>query len=683
MPELSWKELVAEIEGAIESGRFADAQRFLKLGEARYGETSEGMELRQRLLEIERLARPPQATTLVTQAEQLIQKADYAAALEALGKAHRLAPKDEEILRLEGQTRKALERQQVAIERNRALGEASREIGLLLDSGDLAAARRRLQSIGMEHGGHSGLATLRQRLGQLEREAQARQALDARKQAQALFEAGDWEAAASAAEALLRANPEDAEMRDIYHHSREHTQEKARQQQREADIRRAQDDVERLLKAHEVAQASRRLEQAVHSLGKNPLFDELAQKIHSAGADVGLRRRIEWAERRANEAERLQQEASRLSLQGEYAQAVQHLQQAVELDPSHPELKERLAAATAKLEQHRKAQERRDAIQAWADRIRQQLDGMTLEAARQTLQQARRKFGDEKAFEPLARKLERLREAERTTSELSRLPLDQLGPEQAQKILTRQRALRQNYPWQKALLFPFRSNGLSLFWLFIMLALVLDLLAALPASVALAFQVARWLLPLALLGSFPLLVRRSATGQNLLPDLADVADPQRFFTDLGRILGITTLAFLPCAVWIATHAWHHGLDRESGPLGFILVAVLAWFGCALVVLLIGSTEAFGRPWLVQPARHLRALQAAPTDILVVIDLAFLALALLFLLRTALVPEIWMGAFLVSVLEIYMLLTLPHLVGVLVRHRRLELARVYGGSPLAA
>jgi hypothetical protein len=53
--------------------------------------------------------------------------------------------------------------------------------------------------------------------------------------------------------------------------------------------------------------------------------------------------------------------------------------------------------------------------------------------------------------------------------------------------------------------------------------------------------------------------------------------------------------------------------------------------------------------------------------------------MLFLLRTALVPEIWMGAFLVSVLEIYALFTLPHLVGVLVRHRRMELARVYGGS----
>lgn len=680
MPELSWDELVTEIEGAIESGRFADAQRFLKLGEARHGANPQAAELRRRLLEIERLARPPDAEILVQEAEGLIRTAGYTAAMVALKQAAELAPGDEEIRRLLTQTQKAEARQRTAIERNQALVAAAAEIETLLDASEIGAARRRLQAIGVEHRGHSALAHIRERLRDLESKDQERRSQEFLAQAQALLEAGNWHGAQQEAGRILRLDPENPKAREIYFKARGQLDDEQQLRHRQEAVLEARRDVERLIGARELAQAARRLEQAVETLGDQEAFAELAGNIDKARSDVQFRQRVEWAERRANEANRLMQEAASLSLRGEYGDAMKRLEAAHKLDPSHPEIENKLNVARETLDRQLADRRRNEAMAARVAQIRSQLEAMYLDQAERHLALARQEFGDEERFHPLERRLEQLRDAEHATAELAHLGPEDLTPEARSKILAKQRLLRGAYPWQTALLYPLRGSGkLTLFWLAILLAFALDILAREPYGL-MVFAIPRGLLSLALLGCFPSLVRLAVAGKNQLPSLATLARPTVWGRDLARFGALLALAFVPVVLWLLTRGAHGLLNTGGGPWGWLVTTALIWIACAFLVLLSGAVEVFGKPWFSDPKRHLRAFEVAPGDLLFVVDALFVLLIAIVLLRGAFASTaLGFGVLLASFIEVYALFAVPHLVGVLVRHRRLELAQVYGGS----
>ena len=677
MPELSWEELVAEIEGAIESGRFADAQRFLEIGERHHGASPQAAELRRRLLEIERLARPPDAHRLLQHAEARIQSADYAEALKSLRQAAQIVPRDGEIRRLLEQTEKAAARQQQAVERNRAVEVAAQEIAKLIDQGELSAARRRLQAIGGEHAGHRVLTSLRQRLAALENQHQQQLSEERLTHARALLESANWHGAAQEAERILRATPENQAAREIYHQARAHIDEEMRARQLQNEIEETRQDVERLIKARALSQASQRLDQAVRTFGEKEEFTRLALEIDKAHSDVRFRQRIEWAERRSNEARRLIDEASNLSLRGEYATAIERLRSAKELDPSHPEIEGKIVLATEALDRQLQDRQRNESLRHREEQIRGALDAMLLDQAARTLALAQREFGDqEERLRPLARRLERLRETERTTAEVAHLKAEDLPAAAQARILEKQRLLRRAYPWHKTLLFPFRGAGPMLFGAGLVTAMVLDILAALPQGGTI-FAVLRGLLLVFFLGCFPAIIRLSAAGQNQLSEPGDLFDFEEWPQDLGHFLAIAGVALLPLLLWLATRGLHGSLEVDRGPWGWWVFALLLWPACASIVVFNGARDLFGASWWNQPARHWRALGTTPTDSLVIVDLLFLGCAVLFLLRFALIPHLWAAALLASVVEIYGLLVIPHMVGVWGRRRRLELARVYG------
>jgi len=680
MPELSWEELVTEIEGAIESGRFADAQRFLQMGETSYGASPEAAELHRRLLEIERLARPPEAEELVQEAEALIRTAGYGAAMTALRQAADLAPSDEEIRRLLAQTEKAASRQQTAIGRNQAVVAAAGEIEVLLGAGDLAAARRRLQAVGVEHRGHSALTKIRERLRKLEEKDQERRSQEHLAQARTLLEKANWHGAQQEAERILRRDPENQAAREIYSQARLQLDEEQKRRHFREAAAAARHDIERLIGARELAQAARRLEQAVDTLGDSQDFAELARSIDKARSDMQFRQRVEWAERRSNEASRLMQEAASLSLRGEVGGAIERLRAAHELDPSHPAIEDNLKVATVALERQLADRKRNEAMAARSAQIRSQLEAMHLDLAAGSLELARDEFGDEERFRPLERRLAQLREAEHATAELAHLTAEDLTPETSSKILAKQRLLRGAYPWRTALLYPLRGSGrLTIFWLAALSAVVLEFLATGPYG-SMIFAIPRGLLAVILLGFFPAIVRLAVAGKNQLPTVKELVEPTTWGRDIARIGAMGVVGFLPLGLWLLTRGVHGLLDTDSGPWGWLVGTALAWPACALVVLLSGAVEVFGKPWFGDPKRHFRALQAALGDTLVVVDVAFLLLIAVVLLRAAFVPTVsWLGAPLASFVEVYTLFAVPHLVGVLVRHRRLELARVYGGT----
>jgi hypothetical protein len=164
-----------------------------------------------------------------------------------------------------------------------------------------------------------------------------------------------------------------------------------------------------------------------------------------------------------------------------------------------------------------------------------------------------------------------------------------------------------------------------------------------------------------------------------LPDLGELAEPITWGRDVARVGALIILAFLPLLFWLLTRGVHHQLDTEAGPLGWLMTTALLWTACALLVLLAGAVEVFGKPWFSKPQCHLRAFQSISGDLLFVIDVFFVLLIAVVFLRAFASAVLGVGTLLASFFEIYALFTVPHLVGVLVRHRRLELAQAYGGS----
>jgi hypothetical protein len=106
--------------------------------------------------------------------------------------------------------------------------------------------------------------------------------------------------------------------------------------------------------------------------------------------------------------------------------------------------------------------------------------------------------------------------------------------------------------------------------------------------------------------------------------------------------------------------------------------VLGWGGAAFAVAAWGAAGAFGSGAALSLPRHARAVRAAEPDVLVPINLLFAAAVAILVLRAALLPAApWVGSPLAGGLEAWALLAAPHLIGVALRRRRIELGRAYG------
>jgi hypothetical protein len=222
-------------------------------------------------------------------------------------------------------------------------------------------------------------------------------------------------------------------------------------------------------------------------------------------------------------------------------------------------------------------------------------------------------------------------------------------------------------------LFPFRGRGPAVFWGGLALLLLLDLLSLLPGAGA-AFAVLRPLVPLAA-GAFVLaVVRATVEGRNLLPPWGELVGGGRRLADLATALALAAAALLPLALWVAARRG----SADGGTLTWLLALPLAWLASAGIVLAWGAAGACGRSRGWRFDRHFRALGVGGIDAQIAIGVLFIlavihVLARLFFQGAA--P--WLGAIFAAAAEVYALLLMPHLIGVVVRRHRVEWARVYG------
>ncbi len=672
----SREEWIQQIEAAIEAEHYTEAREILANAERQTGEPF--AELARRIDEIERLTRSAQAGDLVARARAEMAEANYEAAVDSLQRARALDPADPELAGFLQRAEKALERQRESVVRSRAIHEIGREIEAQLQNGDLARARQELHDAGVKFGRQPILVALESRLDELEndlRRQQARQGID---RARTRFEAQDWRGALQAAAEVLRLQPGNHIAKELQKQARAHLERREGQKQRQEALETAQDDVERLIAARELGQAAARLREVRESLGHEPVFDQLQQRIDRARSDLQFRQRIEWAERRAKEAERLIQEASSLSLQGEYETAVERLESARELDPSHPDLADLLAAADTALEKQQERRQRSATLATYQQKAGLLLDQVRLDEAEEVLQSAAEELPEARELESLRHRLERMRAAQQGSRQLASagfrsLESRDLNDPGVVQALREQQVLWGAYPWDQALLFPFRGSGPALFAALVGLGLVVDLTVALGAPAVLA------LLPVLLaVGWLPILVRSTLAGANEPPEANELMIPEAWTKDGPRLFGFLALLFAPLLLWIYLRQQHGLLGAESGFVGWFLVSILAWVACAFAVLGLGAGGLFGGRFTFRWRHHLQTLWNASLDAHLAFALPFGLLVVVVWVRAVALPELpWLGSPLSRCLEAYGWLTVPHAAGVLARSRTLVLARTYG------
>ncbi|MFP3940419.1 MAG: B-box zinc finger protein [Thermoanaerobaculia bacterium] len=253
-----------------------------------------------------------------------------------------------------------------------------------------------------------------------------------------------------------------------------------------------------------------------------------------------------------------------------------------------------------------------------------------------------------------------------------------VGPPVKSTEFRRQRARAAPYSLVDALLYPFRGTGGAVFWSYVSLLLLFDLISLLPLAGCL-LVIPRLIILLMLPRLLFTIVRTTAEGDDELPDWPDF-DIDMMWSWIGDalvMLGILLVSALPgialyqlldCSVagLLAGECW--GVI----PAGFFL-GVLLWIPT------MGATSVYDSAWLLPRLDlHFRALAASPRF---AIALTLLLAALFvgsYTLRFALglVPVAgWLAS---TWLGVYTLFTGAHLAGVYFRRSFDELERLYVG-----
>ncbi len=164
-------------------------------------------------------------------------------------------------------------------------------------------------------------------------------------------------------------------------------------------------EVAALLEAGRIDTARSHLAMAVDRLGEDDAFEALAERITRLEEEAReLRERVAG----------LLEEGRALISDGRWGDALDRLSEAQSADPSSEEVLELLALAKDGHSRELEAQRRRQEVDRTAASIAAQLVNGQLDEAARALALARKLYGDEQAFVPLASRLEESRKAART-----------------------------------------------------------------------------------------------------------------------------------------------------------------------------------------------------------------------------------------------------------------------------
>ena len=482
----------------------------------------------------------------------------------------------------------------------------------------------------------------------------------------------DWHGAAEAAKDVLASQPENPEARALHDTARRRVDELEAKLQRKKRVAGAKRDIERLIEAGELQGAAEHLKRAREALGNESALAELDEALRSARDRADLARQNEWAQRRSKEAQSLIDESARLATRGDYDGMLDKLRHAKRVDPEHHQIDELLATAERQAEDYKRQEAEDRQIQIAEADIRRFLDSLYLDEAETRLHAARKRFGAEPGFDRLHQRLDDLRRSASTDTPLptpeNLNKISQLEP----IIRKKERSLAKAYSWTAALLFPLRRPML---WL--SLSAVLFAVDLLVHNFGLnpAFGLLGPLVGLILL---PAITRTTLEGVNDPPSPYSLTQHTRLGVDALTIFGSVVVFGLPLLLLILTRPWHPLLDAGSSPVGWLILAVLLWGSCALLVPAWGVAAAFGASYATRLDRLVACLGASGRSILTV-DAIFVYFVLGLVLRAFahdLAPAV--GLPLLALFEAYGLVLLPHLLGVTVRNRRMDWARLHAG-----
>ncbi|MDX1630887.1 MAG: hypothetical protein R3234_03445 [Thermoanaerobaculia bacterium] len=268
------------------------------------------------------------------------------------------------------------------------------------------------------------------------------------------------------------------------------------------------------------------------------------------------------------------------------------------------------------------------------------------------------------------------------------LPLASEAPATVRELQAhRRREAGMDYGLRDAFLYPFRGSGLFLFFAaLISLAFVTGIRAMGSMSIgclAWAISVLLWLGWIALLVGIQFkIVETTVDWEDELPDWPEYYSFGERLVELLTFLVIAGLQYGPALVYLSLFGWD-GLATTEPSLPFWLgFALCLWLGTALSFMAWGAAGVHWRHLSLRVDKHVQGLFATGGEGLLMINLTFLLLGLVFWLRGALGDSIpLLGAALAGTLGIYWAFLLPHLVGLLFRRNRAELHRIYeGGTP---
>lgn len=491
-------------------------------------------------------------------------------------------------------------------------------------------------------------------------------------QAKHLFQDMDWHGAVQAAERVLATQPDHAEARQLRDMAKQKVDELDAQLQQKKRVADARRDIQRLIDAGELQGAAEHLRRANEALGSESAFDELDQALRQARSEADLARQNEWAQRRSKEAQALIDESARLATRGDFEGMLEKLRQAKRTDPEHDRIDELLATAERQAKEYAEQEVQDRQIRIVESDIRRMLDSLYLDQAETRLHAARKRFGDDPRLGLLQRRLEDLRSSARTEVALptpeNLNKLSQLEP----VIRQRQRSLADAYSWNASFLYPLRRPVL-----FLTLAAVLFAVELLVHNFRL-HPIVGLLGPLFGLVLLPAITRTTLEGVNDPPSPYSLTKHLRLGVDALIIFGTVLVFGLPLLLFVLARPWHSFLDAGSSPVGWMMLAVLLWITCALLVPAWGVAAAFGPSYATRIDRLLACLNASGRSILTV-DAIFVYFVFGLVLRAFvhdLAPAI--GLPLLALFEAYGLVLLPHLLGVTVRNRRLEWAKLHTG-----
>ncbi|HEY6324495.1 MAG TPA: B-box zinc finger protein [Thermoanaerobaculia bacterium] len=257
------------------------------------------------------------------------------------------------------------------------------------------------------------------------------------------------------------------------------------------------------------------------------------------------------------------------------------------------------------------------------------------------------------------------------------LPLDASLPATVPE-LKRAAARARPTTWLEALRYPLRGQGSMVFWAYLglMTAFVLVTVVPFAGVLVLCFRV---VIALLMPGLLYAIVRRTAEGDDELPDWPDVGVAGERLYEVFTFLGTIAVAFVPAALALRLSgcALVDLLGAEGAASCRWAVAAGLLLGLPLAVPMFGSLAVYQHlDLLLRLDLHVRALVAAGKDGVGTVLLTYAVLAASRLLGFALYAFPLLGGALAAAVAAYGTFAGAHVVGLMFRKHAAALDAIY-------